>query len=162
MFKIHWNLFNNPNDLWCQVLINKYDRKQNLVENMTSEPNDSPLWKTLTKVWEKFLKSILWKFGDGRRVNFLLDHCNPTKKPFFSQLAQRDTIIDITRMVKDMVNDEEKWNLEFLQEWFIVELVNFIIVILHSLPDDGVDRIGWGIIETSTFMWGIPINTLFF
>lgn len=43
MFKIIWNLHANLNDLWCQWLINKYGRNQNLLETMIVKSNDSHL-----------------------------------------------------------------------------------------------------------------------
>lgn len=135
LFEILWNLLNNSNDLWCQVLINKQGKKQILVENTISKSNDSPLWKSREKVGQNFHKKTLWKLGDGIIVNFWLDHWTPTERPLLSELVNPYTIIYTTFMVNGMINAKVKWNLELLQNWFNVDLVKCI-------HEDGVDVIG--------------------
>jgi hypothetical protein len=59
------NLINNPDDLWCKVLYGKYGRNNDLRVTIQSQPNDSPLWKTLTGIWDQFQQDIVWQLRDG-------------------------------------------------------------------------------------------------
>lgn len=77
-----------------------------------------------------------------------------TEQTLFFKLAQPNTIIDITLIVKDRVNIGGKWNLDLLHNWFNVELVNWIMDIPHSLREDGVYRIQNGDYKDIKFSLG--------
>ncbi|GAU49151.1 hypothetical protein TSUD_87340 [Trifolium subterraneum] len=73
LMKMLWNLINRPDDLWCKVLYSKYGRNNDPRTAITSLSYDSPLWKALTGIWDKFQQNIVWNLGNGNHINFWLD-----------------------------------------------------------------------------------------
>lgn len=59
-----------------------------------------------------------------------------------------------------MVNMEVKWNLDLLQIWFTTELVNYIVVIPLTFPEDGVDKLGCGNYNDKKFIMGNAYDDL--
>jgi len=47
-------MINNPDDLWCKVLYSKYGRDKDLRVSINMQHYDSPLWKALAGIWDKF------------------------------------------------------------------------------------------------------------
>jgi hypothetical protein len=59
LMKILWNMINKPEDLWCKVLYNKYGWKKDLWDAISSQPYDSPLWKSIASIWDQFQNHIV-------------------------------------------------------------------------------------------------------
>ena len=58
LLKMLWNLFTEPDDLWCKVLYSKYGRNKDLRVTIDSISYDSPLWKALTGIGNNFSKIL--------------------------------------------------------------------------------------------------------
>lgn len=52
--KILWRLHTHPSNLWAQVLLGKYGRGWNMLEQPLAKGGDSRLWKELVRVWGEF------------------------------------------------------------------------------------------------------------
>lgn len=67
--KIRWKLKYGETDFWCQILKNKYKRKE-LVGNVTKvkKYNSSP-WTYIAKNWSTLDNYTLWEIGNGKRIN---------------------------------------------------------------------------------------------
>jgi len=104
LMKMMWNLINNPDELWCIVLIRKYDRNNDLMVSCNSQPYDSPLWKALVGIWNDFQRHVFWKIRDGRNTNFWLDKWVPNRSELLPSATQN--FIDTTMFVRDVLNAE--------------------------------------------------------
>jgi hypothetical protein len=103
LMKMLWNLITKLDDLWCNVLYSKCGRNNSLRVTINSQPYDSPLWKSLTSIWEQFQKNIVWKLGDSNNINFWLDK--------WTLSGTNQTIIDTTLCVRDVVTPLRKLGL---------------------------------------------------
>lgn len=71
--KMMWNLVNKPNELWCKVLVSKYGRSNAFMVSCSTQPYDSPLWKSLAGIWNDFQHHVFCQIGNGRRTNLWMD-----------------------------------------------------------------------------------------
>ncbi|CAJ2669949.1 unnamed protein product [Trifolium pratense] len=142
LMKMLWNLTTKSDDLWCKVLYSKYGRNKDLRVTINSQPYDSPLWKALTSIWEKFQQNIVWKLGDGNIINFWLDKWTPSGTSLISITNQ--TIIDTTLSVRDVVTPSGDWDYNFLTSSLPSTFVFQVLAIPVPKDTDGQDNIGWG------------------
>ncbi|CAJ2637065.1 unnamed protein product [Trifolium pratense] len=149
LMKMLWNLITNPNDLWCRVLYSKYGRNKDLRFSINSQPYDSPLWKALTDIWDKFQENMVWQLGDGNTINFWLDKWIPDGTSLINSSSQ--TIIDTTLNVRDILNPEGDWNQSYLNENLTTSMTYQILAIPPPNELDGRDMIGWGGTNTKHF-----------
>jgi hypothetical protein len=105
LMKMMWNLITKPNDLWCKVLYSKYGRNNDLRVTIKSQSYDSPLWKTLSGIWDQFQQNIVWHVGYGKNINFWLDKW--THNGTFLISITNQTSIDSTLSVRDVVTPLE-------------------------------------------------------
>jgi len=112
--KMMWNLINKSDELWCKVLISKYDRSNDLMISCSSQPYDSPLWKALAGIWNDFQCHVFWQIGNGRRTNLWMDKWVPKGGVLLTSAFKN--LIDTTLYVRDALTPEENWDLIFLQD----------------------------------------------
>lgn len=62
-------------------------------------------------------------------------------------------MVDATMMIKGVVNLEVKWNVDLLQDWFNVELINCIVATPPPLSEDGEDKLWWGCNRDKKFFY---------
>jgi len=151
LMKMLWNLINNPDELWCRVLINKYGRNNDLMVSCNSQPYDSSLWKALVGVWNDFQRYIFWKIGDGRHISFWLDKWVPNKSELLPSTSQN--IIDTIISVRGVLNAEGDWNLSFLRENLPANTVNQVVALPTPIDADGTGVMGWE--GTNTYQFTI-------
>ncbi|GAU49093.1 hypothetical protein TSUD_137780 [Trifolium subterraneum] len=149
LMKMSWNLINRPDDLWCKVLYSKYGRNNYLRTTITSLSYDSPLWKALTGIWDKFQQNIVWNLGNGNHINFWLDKWTLSGDSLINTTSQ--PVIDTTLSVRDVLNSTGDWNHNFLNDNLPVNIVNQILAIPAPTDLDGPDTIGWGGTTTRHF-----------
>lgn len=65
IMKLSWNLKENDNRLWCQVLKGKYANRFLGGNSIVAKSSDSSLWKSIVQVWDKSDKFFFWAIGDG-------------------------------------------------------------------------------------------------
>lgn len=66
-------------------------------------------------------------------------------------------ILDSTLAVNNVVSREGKWELYFIENCLNIDMVNHIMAIPPSIPEDGADKLGWGPIETINFLLAMRI-----
>ncbi|KAI9116140.1 hypothetical protein K1719_013070 [Acacia pycnantha] len=50
--RIGWNLLSKPESIWSQVLIGKYGRNKNLLEECVAKSTDSDVWRNVAGIGE--------------------------------------------------------------------------------------------------------------
>ncbi|GAU12898.1 hypothetical protein TSUD_73850 [Trifolium subterraneum] len=142
LMKMLWNLTTKHDDLWCRVLYSKYERNNDLRDFVTSQPYDSPLWKTLARIWGKFQSHVVKQIGDGSLTNFWLDKWGPNNVSLIN--FSTNLYVDTTIAVKDMVDHTGNWDFTFLLGNLPSNIVNRIIALPTPHETDGPDTFGWG------------------
>ncbi|MCH92572.1 putative ribonuclease H protein, partial [Trifolium medium] len=110
---------------------------------------DSPLWKALTGIWDKFQQNIVWNLGNGNHINFWLDKWTLSGDSLINTTSQ--PVINKTLSVRDVLNPTGDWNLNFLNDNLPINTVNQILIIPAPTDLDGLDVIGWGGTTTRHF-----------
>jgi len=72
LVKMWWNLIQGPYDLWCRVLVSKYEKNNDFKLTCSYQPYDSSLWKALACLWSEFQLHVVRQIGDGRQTNFFV------------------------------------------------------------------------------------------
>jgi hypothetical protein len=73
LMKMGWSLMNGEDTLWGSVLIGKYGRAGWSQGSITSNANDSYIWKAIAKCWPTLELHRCWSVGDGNKTNFWTD-----------------------------------------------------------------------------------------
>ncbi|CAJ2662667.1 unnamed protein product [Trifolium pratense] len=141
LMKILWNMINKPDNLWCKVLYNKYGRKKDLRHAISSQPYDSPLWKSLACIWDQFQNHTVWQLGDGENINFWLDKWAPCGSSLMLNATQQ--FVDTTLTVKDVVTINGHWNIDFIKAHLPPDKANQVLAIPAPMEADGPDSLGW-------------------
>ncbi|CAJ2658994.1 unnamed protein product [Trifolium pratense] len=128
---------------------NKYGRNKDLRVTISSQPYDSPLWKALTGIWEKFQQNIVWQLGDGNNINFWLDKWTPSGTSLLSVTNQ--IIIDTTLSVRDVFTPSGEWYFDFFTSNLPSNFSFQVLAIPAPMDIDGKDTIGWGGANTRIF-----------
>ncbi|WJX23235.1 hypothetical protein P8452_12461 [Trifolium repens] len=141
LMKILWNMINKPEDLWCKVLYNKYGRKKDLRDAISSQPYDSPLWKSIASIWDQFQNHIVWQLGDGNHINFWLDKWAPCGSSLMLDATQQ--LVDTTLTVKDVLTINGHWNIDFIKSHLPPAKANQVLALPAPMDNDGPDSVGW-------------------
>lgn len=102
MIKMLWKISKNPNDLWVQVLLGKYHRRQGGEPDMCDKAGDSRLWKELVKMKELFRENITMKIQDRSETRVWLDNWVNEEGKLSKFLPSRDSV-DRDLKVKELV-----------------------------------------------------------
>jgi hypothetical protein len=92
---------------------------------------------------------VFWKIGDGRRTNFWLDKWVPNGGVLFSSASQN--LIDTTLYVRDALNQEGEWDLNFLCNNLPINIVNQVLALPAPNDGDGPDTMAWEGTNTHRF-----------
>ncbi|CAL1356335.1 unnamed protein product [Linum trigynum] len=68
--KLAWTMLTNPDELWVQVLKEKYLKTGPSGVQVRRQSGGSSLWRGLRRIWNLTLSGIRWSIRDGRTTNF--------------------------------------------------------------------------------------------
>jgi hypothetical protein len=74
VMKLGWGIIHDNNNLWADVLRSKYVKTQDRIPQVQAKGKDSPLWKTICKVWPQVIEGLGWSVGNGVEVRFWKDN----------------------------------------------------------------------------------------
>ena len=75
VMKLGWGIIHDNNNLWADVLRSKYVKTQDhRIPQVQAKGKDSPLWKTICKVWPQVIEDLGWSAGNGVEVRFWKDN----------------------------------------------------------------------------------------
>jgi hypothetical protein len=134
-------MINKPEDLWCKVLYNKYGRKKDLRDAISSQPYDSTLWKSIASIWDQFQNHIVWQLGDGNHTNFWLDKWAPCGSSLMLDATQQ--LVDTTLTIKDVLTINGHWNIDFIKSHLPPAKANQVLALPAPMDNDGPDSVGW-------------------
>lgn len=109
--KIGFNLIKKPDQLWVQVLREKYKWKGKLPFTLY-EVNASRLWKGVCGVWSMVRDGVLWNIGNGKSVGFWRYNWIKDWGPLINSFTQPKGILKEHVPVKRDYYD--KWRLELV------------------------------------------------
>ncbi|KAK8369611.1 hypothetical protein V6Z12_A01G122200 [Gossypium hirsutum] len=72
LMKIGFNLIQQSNQRWIQVLRTKYKCVEKVPQTLHTN-YVSRLWKGMSKVWETVRDGVIWNVGNGKVVDFWRD-----------------------------------------------------------------------------------------
>ena len=68
--KLGWNMIHRRDDLWVQVLRNRYKCVLDLIPHMQANANSSFTWKSICLAWPIVLENLGWCLGNGKSISF--------------------------------------------------------------------------------------------
>ncbi|CAN4088158.1 unnamed protein product [Withania somnifera] len=71
-----WRYNEDGQGLWKEVIKSKYGEFNPLCSNISSNPYEIGVWRTIRSLWPKLEKNLVIKVGDGRRTKYCGDVWN--------------------------------------------------------------------------------------
>ncbi|KAF7824230.1 ribonuclease H [Senna tora] len=138
LFKLAWNLLSNQNQLWVEMVANKYRFNTYLRHEIGWKASNSRLWKDIMKIWLEFLQHVKWTIGDGRTSMFWKD----------KWLDGMQNLISLCRIEQDQM-PQRNHLCEFIDEagmWANINTIQCIPeeCLLHDLQPASIQRSGLG------------------
>jgi hypothetical protein len=150
LMKLGWSLSTEEQSMWGDVLVGKYGRGGWSQGRIDANPNDSPLWKAIVKIWPKIELHRCWSIGDGATINFWTDKWidEHTRISDF-----KDSIPATTSCwkVKDVVLPTGDWNYNMLQNVIPHPLIQKFYAIVPPHDSQGKDVALWPGTNTGGF-----------
>ncbi|KAL4298891.1 hypothetical protein AHAS_Ahas17G0046200 [Arachis hypogaea] len=142
LFKICWNLNEDPDTLWARVLWYKY------CNGDTNRPHNptvgcSNLWRALQQVWPTFEENIVHRIGNGENTKFWKDKWLNMDGCLADHIRPNVQIEDMDASAQNYVNSEGEWNLEVLNSVIETECIPLIKAIPAPRPSDPPDSRAW-------------------
>lgn len=69
ILKLSWKLKSGYNSLRCKVMRGKYDKQNNIWQEVEANVHDFTLLKIITNLWLVMTSMTYWAIGDGQKVN---------------------------------------------------------------------------------------------
>jgi hypothetical protein len=142
IMKLGWSLRMKSDNLWCQVLRGKYARGSTELEHLAVRQLDSPLWKSISKVWADLSKFEAWTIGDGLTASCWNDVWmdNSTRL--------RDYAVNVppnaaTWRVHDLVDSNGHWKMEEISLILPRNILQKLNLILPPCSEEGPDIRYW-------------------
>jgi hypothetical protein len=128
LMKMGWSLMSGEETLWGKVLLGKYGRKGWSQGSISSNTNDSSLWKAIVKIWPKLELHRCWSVTDGAKTNFWTD------KWLDEHTRISDFVLHIPEevqewKVKNVASDTGGWNFDMIQNL----VPNSIVQKMHDI-----------------------------
>lgn len=108
IMKLGCKIINGDYDLWCRVLIGKYNVDESC-STIQAKSYDSKLWKAIVKTNPTLLEAIRWNIGDAKEIKFWRDRWVVKGK----SIIDKNMIIPNglrNERVCDLVGDDGDWN----------------------------------------------------
>ncbi|KAK8979213.1 hypothetical protein V6N11_009421 [Hibiscus sabdariffa] len=119
---------------WFPPLSQKY-KVNDVYPASIARSNCSPLWRTLSNGWSKFLPSIAWSIGNGNSINPFKDVWVPSLGPLCHHMLD-PTNVSRGLTLNDLVIAEGNWNIQVLSILFSGSTIAHILNIKCPNPVD--------------------------
>ncbi|XP_061371160.1 uncharacterized protein LOC133313766 [Gastrolobium bilobum] len=132
-----WNLINNPSQLWTQVILAKYGRKNEVAKNVSVKAYDSHFWRGMCRVWFDAVENFNWQVGNGQHVSFWTDKWAGLEYNllYYAKSIPEDTEIEL-KADHSTFSSPEGWDINYLSRFFNAEICNVIL----AIPPPDVER----------------------
>jgi hypothetical protein len=125
--KLGWKLKSDNNELWCNVLRNKYNRG-NVQLGFDIKASDSSLWKALINSMPALEKASIWCIGNGRTIDAWSD-------TWMAEGIVLEQLINIPQQLQrkklhELVDAGGRWNWSLLQDWLPEEFLKRIAAVI--------------------------------
>lgn len=108
--KIAWGLINRPNDLWAQVLINKYKGRWKEDWKLSVKQGDPWLWNAITGAWNEISQWMGWGIGNGCHIKFWQDRWIFGKSLCKDLGVGSIPEVELNRPLRDFILESGNWN----------------------------------------------------
>ncbi|XP_061373781.1 uncharacterized protein LOC133316100 [Gastrolobium bilobum] len=143
LMKIGHGLMTQREDLWVQVLKNKYKVKAGLLPNIPKKSICSNLWLGISKVWQKVYEGSKMMVGNGLGISFWCDKWLP-----------------IGPLLNHTIQDIPLGMQEEFSQLVTQEAVNLIAGVCPPSPEEDEDRIIWEVSQDGSFSIKSAFNML--
>ncbi|KAH9709496.1 putative reverse transcriptase/RNA-dependent DNA polymerase [Citrus sinensis] len=121
-----WRLVRYPNSLMARVMKARY-YKNSTFWNAKVGSNPSFIWRSILWGSQVIKKGVRWRIGDGKKVLVYKDKWIPrpaTFQPISPKTLPHETV------VADLIDSENKWRVDRLEQHFMKEDIEAILKIL--------------------------------
>ena len=143
LFKIGWNIIQNPNSCWAQVLLGKYGRNQNIQQGVISTRSDSNLWKQLSINWLTITHNIFHIIGNEEDTNFWINSWLQCQLILHDSALPTLTHDELISKVSYFMNSDGHWDLQAISQMLSPNIVELFKLCLPFSPLDSQDNNYW-------------------
>jgi hypothetical protein len=129
VMKLGWGIIHDNNNLWADVLRSKYVKTQDRIPQVQAKGKDSPLWKTICKVWPQVIEGLGWSVGNGVEVRFWKDNWLEGIGPLVQHALQDIPVENLNVSVANMESNIQ-WRWDFFAHLLPIQ----IIMVMASYP----------------------------
>ena len=142
-----WRLIQRPESLCVRVLKSKYYPNGNLLDTVFAT-DASPVWREFEHGLEFLKKGLIWRVGDGRKINIQRDQWIPRKEGLkTTNVIHRSRLRWVNQLMRP---DGSGWNTNLIHQLFYRFDAEAICSI--KLPKSEVeDCLAWHYEKTGTF-----------
>jgi hypothetical protein len=135
-----WRLLQNPDSLIAQVLKAKYFPQTSFLDaDLGSRP--SYMWRSLLSSKDLLKEGLVWRIGDGKKIQIWKDRWLPTPLSFSVQSPPQ--ILPETSSLSMLIDYElQGWNSTLIRAIFH-RVEAEVILVIPSSPIFPLDRLAW-------------------
>jgi hypothetical protein len=137
LMKLGWKFQTNGEDYWCRVLRGKYERNTSTTSNMI-KASSSSLWKNLYEHRSIMHNFSYWSVGDGKDIDAWSEAWLEDGLYINKHINIPPHLLGLK--VRELVDNEGKWNWSLLQSWMPPTLQQKIAASLPPSDDYGRDE----------------------
>ena len=151
LMKLAWNLINNKEALWVQVMRNKYGCPYDVILELRQLKIASNAWRGICHVWPTFKRNLIWRLGNGLSVSFWHDHWIPGVHNLsaFALIDIDDDNLNVK--VADFVRENGSWDLDKLLQVLPPDCVDLLAPMKALENCLGEDSVAWSLSSTGEF-----------
>ncbi|XP_061367124.1 uncharacterized protein LOC133310245 [Gastrolobium bilobum] len=144
MHKLAWQIIEDQNSLWVQVLLGKYGRKADPNRSLTAKKSDSTLWRNICSARNKISQHLEWVIRNGKTAFFWTDQWGGWQRTMLDMAATKPPMADLNLKISDVVNPfPGEWNWSYLDKHLDVSVCNELRKIPTPKPSNSEDGLCW-------------------
>lgn len=116
LMKLAYQLVTDLDSLWVRILRSKY-KVDGIFPQSIYKSNSSYVWRSLSRIWERFMNNTYWSIGDGQTANFLYDCWIPEVGPLSNHVLD-GSVLPAHLKVADLVDSDGLLELDCFAELF--------------------------------------------
>lgn len=147
--KLAWQMIDNEDKLWVQVMKSKYIKDNNFF-TVSVQGNASLSWRSIVKSRSVIEQGARWRVGDGRNLNVCSDWWMGDKPlGIIEEIDIPENMACAT--VSEFILNSREWVIDKLQNLLPIEVVNSIRAVLIPLSQNVRDKLEWPLSGTTFF-----------
>lgn len=116
LMKVGWNLIEDKEDLWVRTLKSKYRCGEELIPRIDKGRMGTTFWRGLCHSWPQVTNNLVWRVGDGSRVNCWTDNWVPTVGKLYEVVPRPLSLVESHLRVSRLRSDSGGWFLNDIED----------------------------------------------